>query len=137
MRQRLVPAGLGLLLLAGCAGPPAEAATEPVGHAELRVAGDWSGELDERGRGVVGMEVDDTGTATSFEARLTFADREGQRTEQARGELTPNGHLVIEAGEDAVVEAHITDPVTLDYCLIVYGFQPVYSCGRLQHEDAD
>ncbi|AYF98806.1 hypothetical protein D7I47_11455 [Protaetiibacter intestinalis] len=133
-----------MALLAGCAALPVDAASAPttttlpgpVGHAELRVAGEWEGELDERGFGVLAMSVEPTEVATEFEALVTFVDRTGTRTEPSRGEMTPNGHLVIEVGEDAMVEAHITDPVTFDYCFVVYGFDPVYSCGRLVHADA-
>jgi hypothetical protein len=128
-----------IALLTGCArtAAPAEAPPEsaPVGHAELDVAGMWSGGLDERGYGVLRMTVSPSAdTATAFDADVTFQGREGEHTAKARGELTPHGHLVVELDADASLEAHITDPVTLDYCFAVYGAAPVYSCGRLVHD---
>jgi hypothetical protein len=132
-----------LLLLSGCAAPPAaiashavpDRAATPVGHAELDIAGTWHGELDDRGHGVLRMSVSPDGElATAFDAEVTFHGRDGERTTSARGELTPHGHLVIEVDADASIEAHITDPLTLDYCFVVYGLSPVYSCGRLVHD---
>jgi hypothetical protein len=136
-------AAAGLLLLSGCSAPsPAVApaavpdpAAAPVGHAELDVAGTWRGELDTRGHGLLRMTVSPDGElATAFDAEVSFRGRDGEHTTSARGELTPHGHLVIALDADASVEAHITDPLTLDYCFVVYGLQPVYSCGRLVHD---
>lgn len=42
---------------------------------------------------------------------------------------------MIEVGDDVSVEAHITDPMTLDYCLVAYGSMPTYACGRLVRAD--
>jgi hypothetical protein len=132
---------MALALLSGCAGNPepvAEPAAAPpppapVGHAELDVVGTWNGDLDDDGHGVLRMSVS-PGAATAFDAEVTFQGRDGVHTATARGELTPHGHLVIELDDEGSVEAHITDPITLDYCFAVYGAQPVYSCGRLVHD---
>lgn len=140
--RRATVAVAGLLMLSGCAAPPAIApravpdrAATPVGHAELDVVGTWHGELDTRGHGVLRMTVSPDGElATAFDAEVTFHGRDGEHTTSARGELTPHGHLVIEVDADASIEAHITDPLTLDYCFVVYGLSPVYSCGRLVHD---
>jgi hypothetical protein len=133
---------MALALLSGCMGgsepttaPAAPPPPTPIGHAELDVSGTWSGDLDDDGHGLLRMTVaPGADAATAFDAEVTFHGRDGVRTAAARGELTPHGHLVIELDDDATVEAHITDPTTLDYCYAVYGSQPVYSCGRLVHD---
>lgn len=122
-----------VLLLAGCAPAAAdEPAAAPVGHAEFQLVGDWTGDLDRTGEGITAMAVAtaaDDGTA--FDGDLTFAADGIESTELVHAVMTPHGHLVASIGEDASVEAHIVDPVTLDYCFVRYGLDPVYSCGRL------
>lgn len=112
--------------LAGCAVPA------PVGHAELRLLGDWTGVADEHGDGILAMVVSHAAAdGTTFDGDLTFASEGTAATEPMHAEMTPHGHLVAAVGEDASVEVHIVDPGTLDYCFIRNGTDFVYSCGRL------
>lgn len=120
-----VTAAVVMTMLAGCT-------TAAVGHAELQVQGTWSDAPD--GPGVIQMVVTD-GTGTSFTGEVTYRSRAGEETRPASAEMTPNGHLVIEVGDDVSVEAHITDSTTLDYCLVTYGNLPTYACGRLVRAD--
>ncbi|CAN5364027.1 hypothetical protein BH09ACT5_BH09ACT5_07340 [soil metagenome] len=118
--------------LAACAAAPTVAAVPPVGHAELQLVGQWTGEPDRQGEGVVEMAVSDAADdGTSFDGDLTFTATGSASTEQVHAEMTPHGHLVAAIGEDASIEMHIVDPRTLDYCFIRYGTDFVYSCGRL------
>jgi hypothetical protein len=129
-------AGLGVValgivaLLSGCA-------AAPVGHAEFQLVGSWTGDGDPSGDGVVAMVV--SGAAddgSDFDGDLTFARDGAESTEPIHAELTPNGHLVGEIGDDASVEVHIVDPATLDYCFVVYGTRPAHACGRLVRADS-
>lgn len=132
--RRLVVLAAVATLLGGCATAAADT-PPPVGHAELQLVGTWVGELDGSGDGVLRMEVVTAASdGTSFDGELTFADERVESTEAVHALMTPHGHLVAGIGEDASIEAHITDPETLDYCLVRYGFDPLYSCGRLVRE---
>jgi hypothetical protein len=138
--MRPAAAGIAMLVLAtlsGCASAAAAPApTAPVGHAELQLVGEWTGEPDARGDGVLGMSVTDAAEdGTAFEGELTFAASGSEFTESVVAAMTPHGHLVAEIGEDASVEVHIVDPATLDYCFIRYGTDPVHACGRLARGD--
>jgi hypothetical protein len=134
---RLLVAGAAALLLAGCtAASAAEPEPAPIGHAEFRFVGEWTGDLDGAGEGITGMVVASAAAdGTTFDGDLTFVARDATSTETVHAVMTPHGHLVAGIGEDASVEAHIVDPDTLDYCFIRYGFEPVYSCGRLARVD--
>ena len=123
--------------LSGCAAAVAAPVTSapPVGHAELQLVGDWTGEVDGDGDGVTDMTVAtaaDDGVA--FDGDLTFAIAGVARTEPVHAAMTPIGHLVAEIGEDASIEVHIVDPATLDYCFSRYGTDFVYSCGTLTRQ---
>ena len=128
MRRLLVV--VAALLLSGCAAP--DVASTVVGHAEMQLVGTWAGELDRAGEGIVAMNVAtaaDDGTA--FDGELTWTAEGTQTTASIHAAMTPHGHLVAEIDPDASVEAHISDPATLDYCFVRYGVDPVYFCGRL------
>ncbi|MBX3194481.1 MAG: hypothetical protein KF727_05190 [Microbacteriaceae bacterium] len=115
-------------LLTGC-GPA------PVGHAEFQLVGTWSGDGDPSGEGVLSMVVSSAALdGSDFDGDLTFARDGAASTEPIHAAMTPHGHLVGEIGEDASVEVHIVDPVTLDYCFVAYGTSPVHACGRLVRE---
>lgn len=127
--RRLLAVG-AVLFLSGCAAPVG--ASAPVGHGEIRLVGTWTGELDRSGEGIVAMNVTtaaDDGTA--FDGELTWAADGAETTTSIQASMTPHGHLVAAIDPDASVEAHISDPATLDYCFVRYGFDPVYFCGRL------
>lgn len=128
--------GAALIILAaalsGCAAGAADPPAAPVGHAELQLVGDWSGEADTHGDGVLAMNVAEAADdGTSFDGELTFAADGAETTEPVHAAMTPNGHLVAEIGTDASVEVHIVDPATLDYCFMRYGTDSVHACGRL------
>ncbi|MDQ2670470.1 MAG: hypothetical protein M3Y31_07560 [Gemmatimonadota bacterium] len=116
-----------LLIATGCA-------ATPVGHGELRVIGTWTGAVGPEGDGVLAMVVTDAAHAT-FTGSATFSASGLPSTARMRAELTPHGHLVAHIGDDARVEAHITDERTLDYFFVRYGTDPVYACGRLTREE--
>ena len=134
---RLILAVATVALLAGCTAAAAqEPDPDPVGHAEFQFVGAWAGELDASGEGITAMAVASAAAdGTTFDGDLTFVADGVASTETVHAVLTPHGHLVAGIGEDASVEAHIVDPVTLDYCFVRYGFDPVYSCGRLVRSD--
>ncbi|MDF1479999.1 hypothetical protein PYV02_13010 [Leifsonia sp. H3M29-4] len=114
------------LALTACTAAP------PVGHAELELVGAWTGAADDEGNGIVEMVVTTSADdGTVFDGDLTFAVGGTEATEPVHAAMTPHGHLVAGIGEDASVEVHIVDPATLDYCFIRYGFDFIYSCGRL------
>ena len=119
--------------LSGCAAAvAAPTPAAPVGHAELQLVGDWTGDTDEHGDGVTDMAVESAADDGSlFDGTGTFAIAGVESTEPVHAELTPNGHLVAEIGDDASIEVHIVDPATLDYCFSRYGTAFVYSCGQL------
>lgn len=123
-------------MLSGCIGAADATTTDPfdtpVGHAELRLVGEWTGTVDEEGSGVVGMVIGHAATdGTGFDGDLTFAISGGETTLPVHAAMTPHGHLVATIGADASVEVHIVDPQTLDYCFSRYGSDFVYACGRL------
>lgn len=125
------------LALAACAALLTGCAAAPVGHAELRLIGSWTGDADPAGDGVLGMVVSGAmADGSAFEGDLTFARGGEASTEPIHAAMTPNGHLVGEIGEDASVEVHIVDPGTLDYCFVAYGSDPAHACGRLVREDS-
>lgn len=134
---RAIAAGAAALLLASCtAVAAAEPDAAPVGHGEFQFVGDWSGGLDAAGEGVTTMVVTAAAAdGTTFEGDLTFVAGGVESTEYVSAVMTPHGHLVAGIGDDASIEAHITDPVTLDYCFVRYGFDAVYACGRLVRAD--
>jgi len=139
MSGRAVVAGalaLAAAALTGCAAP-SSAAPAPVGHAELQLAGSWTGEPDADGDGVLAMLVEEAASdGTGFAGRLTFAAAGAEYTEPVHAAMTPHGHLVAGIGADASIEVHIVDPATLDYCFIRYGTEPVQACGRLVRDTA-
>jgi hypothetical protein len=135
MRRGVAIAVLAIATLSGCASAAATPVA-PVGHAELQLVGDWTGEPDARGDGVLAMSVTDAAEdGTAFSGELTFSASGAERTEPVLAAMTPHGHLVAEIGDDASVEVHIVDPATLDYCFIRYGTDPVHACGRLVRGD--
>lgn len=129
------------LLLAGCVGPESSVGAPgaaPVGHGEMRFLGGWTGESDASGDGVVRMDVDAAAhDGTTFDGDLTFTIAGIATTARVAATMTPHGHLVADIGGRASIEAHITDPSTLDYCFVHYGSDPVYTCGRLTREAPD
>lgn len=135
-RAASVVAVAALLLLVGCSPAPTSLAS-PVGHGEMRFVGSWSGPPDDDGDGVLSMVVRAAAPdGTTFDGDLTFATGGTETTARVLATMTPHGHLVAGIGDaTASLEAHITDPATLDYCFVRYGVEPVYTCGRLVRED--
>lgn len=82
--------------------------------------------------------MDVTGAAddgTAFDGVLHYRTQGGDVDGALHAELTPRGHLAGTVGTEASIEVHIVDGRTLDYCLVAYGEDPSFSCGRLVRED--
>jgi hypothetical protein len=127
VRSRAALLGGAALLLTGCTAPTMVA---PVGHAELTLVGDWVGGPAGEAA-ALRMTVDRAAEDGSTFDGVLHRDGASDPPAPMRARMTPHGHLVASIGADASIELHISGPATMDYCLIVYGDAPDYSCGRL------
>ncbi|MGP3534331.1 hypothetical protein ACTU3I_06005 [Microbacterium sp. RD1] len=131
MKRAAGAAGLAAaaLLLTACATSAATASERgaPIGHGEIALVGEWAGA---DGGGDVRLEV--TSAADDGSTFVGALSRAGSASVPVHAAMTPHGHLVAGIGDEASIELHITDPTTLDYCLVTYGYAPDYSCGRLE-----